>query len=221
MCPCPPGEAFSDFVTTWQSLQALQRTPQDKQPGAGITTVFGVTQNPNIDCGAAIGSFVLEKLAATTEKEAEDQQNWSKLYYRCLGLQEKFEQGQRIEGFFDELFPDDIPLAKWVTKSRPHAHSNKVAQCGITWVGDKFLQGSNKVKFSLPSDVADKIKPEWYGGEATEMEAMEMEQVNNEDEDQGRNLKRSRFGQYKSILDLESLRRELKPLFAKLVHDRI
>ena len=56
-----PGEAFSDFVTTWQSCKALQLTPQDKQRGASITALFDVTRNPNTDCSAAIGSFVLEK----------------------------------------------------------------------------------------------------------------------------------------------------------------
>ena len=101
--------------------------------------------------------------------------------------------------------------------------SNRVAQCGITWVGDKFQDGSNKVKVSLPYDVADKIPSEWYGGDATEMECGNgSDQMNNEDdEDQGRNLKRSRFGQYKSILNLEAFRCKLKPLLDNLIHDKI
>ena len=110
VCPCPPGEAFSDFVATWQSCNALQLTPQDKQRGASITTLFGVTRNPNTDCSAAIGSFFLEKMEATSATEAKIGRIGVISSFAALDCNKNFIwPDEKIVGFFDELlFPSDL-----------------------------------------------------------------------------------------------------------------
>jgi len=116
VCPCPPGEAFSDFVATWQSSQALQLTPRDKRHVARITAVFCVTQYPDTDCGAAIGSLVIEKWQPYLRQRLIGCTGQS--YYRCLGLHQKSTSGEEVVVLFDELFPEDTSLAKWLCNSR-------------------------------------------------------------------------------------------------------
>ena len=172
------------------------------------------------------------------DKERLDRGNWSALLARFHLLKQRQPDGD-ISLFYDEMFPNNTELAKWLLNGRAdQAHKSRVFMCGITHSGDKWTLGGNKIRITLPHNLDKLISVDWcqlevdegisIGTSDTDSTYVDSEQdvdVEEEEEEEvgesnGKEVKKRRLYDYKEALVIEDIKATLTPLFES-IHQKI